>query len=115
MAAEWLDKEPRLRASIVVPPQNPDYAAAEIDRMAARYPEHIFTTPYFNQVVTTGELMGERWGYEVCTNLSTNAEVNTARDGLAPHGTANECCGKPHARRRRVESRTWQARACLVY
>jgi len=34
MAAEWLDKEPRLRASIVVSPQNPDYAAAEIDRMA---------------------------------------------------------------------------------
>ena len=26
--------EPRLRASIIVPPQNPDYAAAEIDRLA---------------------------------------------------------------------------------
>lgn len=35
IAAEWLDKDERLRASIVVPPQNPDYAAAEIDRMAA--------------------------------------------------------------------------------
>ncbi len=34
MAAEWLDKDERLRASIVVPPQNPDYAAAEIDRLA---------------------------------------------------------------------------------
>jgi predicted TIM-barrel fold metal-dependent hydrolase len=34
IATEWLDKEPRLRASIVVSPQNPDYAAAEIDRMA---------------------------------------------------------------------------------
>jgi len=34
MAAEWLDKEPRLRASIVIPPQNPVYAAAEIDRLA---------------------------------------------------------------------------------
>lgn len=34
LAAEWLDKEPRLRASIVVTPQNPDYAAAEIDRLA---------------------------------------------------------------------------------
>lgn len=35
MAAEWLDREPRLRASIVVTPQNPEFAAAEIDRMAA--------------------------------------------------------------------------------
>lgn len=31
---EWLDKEPRLRASIVVPSQTPERAAQEIDRMA---------------------------------------------------------------------------------
>ncbi|GAC1341342.1 MAG: amidohydrolase family protein [Acetobacteraceae bacterium] len=35
LAAEWLDREPRLRASIVVAPQHPDAAAAEIDRRAA--------------------------------------------------------------------------------
>ncbi len=35
MAAEWLDKEPRLRASIVVPVQNPDMAVDEINRVAA--------------------------------------------------------------------------------
>jgi predicted TIM-barrel fold metal-dependent hydrolase len=34
LVAEWLDKDSRLRASIVVPAQNPDYAAAEIDRCA---------------------------------------------------------------------------------
>ena len=34
MVSEWLDKDERLRASIVVPPQNPDYAAAEIERMS---------------------------------------------------------------------------------
>ena len=34
MAAEWLDKEPRLRASIVVPMQNPEMAVEEIDRVA---------------------------------------------------------------------------------
>ena len=33
--AEWLDKEPRLRASIVVPTQVPALAAREIDRVAA--------------------------------------------------------------------------------
>ena len=32
-AAQWLDPEPRLRASIVVPAQNPEYAAKEIDRI----------------------------------------------------------------------------------
>jgi uncharacterized protein len=33
--SEWLDREPRLRASIVVPAQNPNYAAEEIHRCAA--------------------------------------------------------------------------------
>jgi predicted TIM-barrel fold metal-dependent hydrolase len=35
MLAEWLDREPRLRASIVVPVQNPELAVAEIERCAA--------------------------------------------------------------------------------
>ncbi len=35
IAKEWLDKEPRLRASIVVPAQNPEMAAEEIDRCAS--------------------------------------------------------------------------------
>ena len=35
MAAEWLDKEPRLRASIVVSLMDPDAAAEEIERRAA--------------------------------------------------------------------------------
>jgi predicted TIM-barrel fold metal-dependent hydrolase len=35
LVAEWLDREPRLRASIVVPIQNPVYAAQEIERCAA--------------------------------------------------------------------------------
>jgi len=33
--AEWLEKEPRLRASIVVPSHYPELAAAEIDRVGA--------------------------------------------------------------------------------
>lgn len=32
---EWLDREPRLRASIVVPMQNPELAVGEIERCAA--------------------------------------------------------------------------------
>jgi predicted TIM-barrel fold metal-dependent hydrolase len=34
IAAEWLDREPRLRAAIVIPTQNPDMAVAEIERRA---------------------------------------------------------------------------------
>ena len=33
LIAEWLDKEPRLRASLVVPSQYPDLAVKEIDRV----------------------------------------------------------------------------------
>ena len=35
LAAEWLDREPRLRGSIVVPSQCPEFAVEEIERMAA--------------------------------------------------------------------------------
>ena len=34
IAREWLDHDPRLRASIVVPQQNPELAVAEIERCA---------------------------------------------------------------------------------
>jgi predicted TIM-barrel fold metal-dependent hydrolase len=37
--AEWLDRDPRLRASIVVPPHSADLAAEEIERLA---PDHRF-------------------------------------------------------------------------
>jgi uncharacterized protein len=35
LARQWLDREPRLRASILVPPQDPDLAVAEIERCAS--------------------------------------------------------------------------------
>jgi predicted TIM-barrel fold metal-dependent hydrolase len=53
--AEWLDPEPRLRAGIVVPYEDPALAAAEIDRAAAH--------PGFVQVlllVRTDEPLGRR-------------------------------------------------------
>jgi len=44
IAREWLDREPRLRASIVVNPGRPEEAAKEIDRVAAdrRFVQVIF-------------------------------------------------------------------------
>lgn len=37
IAAQWLDRDPRLRASIVVPMQNVEYAVDEIERCAKDY------------------------------------------------------------------------------
>jgi predicted TIM-barrel fold metal-dependent hydrolase len=50
IACEWLDREPRLRASILVPPQDAELAAAEIERCAA--------DPRFVQVLLL--VMGDR-------------------------------------------------------
>jgi uncharacterized protein len=53
--AEWLQKEPRLRASIVVQAQNPEFAVAEIERLGGH--------PGFVQVLMpnrTGEPLGRR-------------------------------------------------------
>ena len=51
----------------------------EIDRMIELYPDSILMTSYFNKLISTGEMMGENWGYEVCTNLSENFEGNRER------------------------------------
>ncbi len=51
----------------------------EIDRMIELFPKDILTTSYFNQVITSGKLYGQSWGYDVCTNVSTNYLLNKAR------------------------------------
>jgi hypothetical protein len=51
----------------------------EIDRMIGLYPDKLYTTRYFNEVVTSGRLYDEAWGYDVCTNLSANNEANQER------------------------------------
>ena len=51
----------------------------EIDRMIDQYPDHILTTSYFNKIITTGKLYDQQWGFNVCTNLSTNFKPNFER------------------------------------
>ena len=60
IAREWLDRDPRLRASIVVPQQNAEAAVAEIERCAA--------DPRFVQVLllVSGELpLGRRQNWPI--------------------------------------------------
>lgn len=52
---------------------------AEIDRMIALFPDKMLMTSYFNQVVSSGKLFDMDWGYQVCTNVSTNLESNAER------------------------------------
>lgn len=51
----------------------------EVERMIDLFPQQILTTSYFNQIITTGQLFDQRWGYDVCTNVSTNYQPNQER------------------------------------
>jgi len=67
------------RGGILGHGQGFEHVRAEIDRMIDRYPGQILTTSYFNRVVTSGRLLGQHWGYDVCTNLSNNHPGNRER------------------------------------
>lgn len=51
----------------------------EINRMIERYPTLIYNTPYLNEVITSGNLYDQKWGYDICTNVSTNYAGNQER------------------------------------
>jgi hypothetical protein len=77
---------------------------AEVERMISAFPGMIYTTSYLNDVITSGSLLGESWGYDVCTNLTFDNEVNHERQGngnpFNPHfrainadfTTTRRCC-----------------------
>ena len=50
-----------------------------IDRAIEEYPEHILITRYLAEVVTSGRLFDERWGFDVCTSLSVDFPQNQER------------------------------------
>jgi MoaA/NifB/PqqE/SkfB family radical SAM enzyme len=56
-----------------------DRVHAEINRSIERYPDRILLSSYLSQVVTTGKLYDETWGYEVCTSCSVDYPANEAR------------------------------------
>ena len=47
--------------------------------MIERYPNRILMTSYFSKVVSTGRLYDEQWGYEVCTSITPDNEINKER------------------------------------
>ncbi len=56
-----------------------DKVRVEIDKVIARHPGYIFLSSYLTQVISTGKLFDQSWGYDVCTTVSTNNPVNAER------------------------------------
>ena len=56
-----------------------DKVMSAIDRMIEKYPSMIYNSSYLNKVITSGTLYSETWGYDNCTNISTNFEGNQER------------------------------------
>ena len=52
---------------------------AAIDTVIERHPGSILMTSRLAEVVSTGELAGERWGHEVCTSLTPDHPANRDR------------------------------------
>jgi hypothetical protein len=51
----------------------------EIDRMIDRYPGRIWLSSYMSEVISTGRLYEDRWGYAVCSSVSADNAMNQAR------------------------------------
>lgn len=90
LIAEWLDKDPRLVASLVIPARDPQAAAAEIDRVGAH--------PQFKQVmlpVRSERLYGQRIFnpiYEAATRHDLVVGLHwggTTEDAPSPTGYAS--------------------------
>jgi Radical SAM superfamily/4Fe-4S single cluster domain len=50
-----------------------------VDLMIKRYSDSIVSTRYLNEVVSTGTMQDIRWGYDVCSNISTDNPINAGR------------------------------------
>jgi MoaA/NifB/PqqE/SkfB family radical SAM enzyme len=51
----------------------------QINRMIERYPDRILLSSYISQVVSSGRLYNENWGYEVCCSISADNDINRER------------------------------------
>ena len=56
-----------------------DTVRRNINRMIERYPDRIMSSSYISEVVSTGNLLGEQWGYDVCCSVSTDNPKNAER------------------------------------
>lgn len=76
----------------------------EIDRAIERFPDKILASSYISQVVSTGQLFDESWGYDVCCSITPDNPINRERiangNPYNPHfraynpdlATTRRCC-----------------------
>ena len=50
-----------------------------VNRMIEKYPNAIAFNGYLNDVITSGKLMDEKWGYDVCGSISVDNPINAQR------------------------------------
>ncbi|PRQ08992.1 radical SAM protein [Enhygromyxa salina] len=50
-----------------------------IDKMISRYPERILMSSHIAEVVSTGRLFDQRWGYDVCCSITPDNPINAER------------------------------------
>ncbi len=58
-----------------------DFSAVqrEIEEAIRRHPKSILITSYLSRVVTSGRLYDQQWGWEVCTSVTADHQVNAWR------------------------------------
>ncbi len=50
-----------------------------MDEMLIKYPDIVVSSHYYHKVLTTHELMGQKWGYEVCPSVSSDNDTRNPK------------------------------------
>ena len=81
-----------------------DQVRSKINKVIERYPNYIYLSSYLAEVISTGKLYNQAWGYNVCTTISANLPENAERikngNPYSPHfraynadfKTTRRCC-----------------------
>ena len=116
IAKEWLDRDPRLRASIVVPMQNVEFAVDEIERCAKdrRFVQVLVLamqeTPLGRRHLWPIYAAAERHGLPLGIHAGSSYRHSSHVARLADLLHRGLC--QPQRRRFSRRSRAWSARAC---
>ncbi len=57
----------------------------EIERLTRCFPENIVSSPYINKVISSRQLLGNKWGYNVCPSVTYDHPLNKHRMATGKH------------------------------
>jgi len=72
----------------------------EMDELLERYPETVVSCKYYHQVITTGEMLGRKWGWAECPSVSEDHDTREVKPKRLIHfrryaadlHTTHRCC-----------------------